>query len=53
MDFKLSKAEEKQLEEKIQLTDHSSVLTLLDAKNNAANRVSCTISKIKKKLLSS
>lgn len=38
MDHKLSKTEEKQLEEKIASTDNSSLLTMLNAKNNAANR---------------
>ena len=40
MEHKLSKTEEKQLEEKIASTDNSSLLTMLNAKNNAANRVS-------------
>lgn len=37
-EIKLSKAEERNLEEKILQTERTSVLELLENKNNAANR---------------
>ena len=47
MSVKLSKAEEKILEEKISQTDRHSLLDLLNAKNSASNRVT----KLKKKMI--